>query len=215
MRNRQSRSSVRSLGRALAAVMMLVACKGRDDIKGLNGDSGTGMSPTPSGDTTAQGQRASASPAPTLNDSNIVALLDEANVADSSSGSVAASKGTSADVKEFGRMMMRDHHSMRQQGQSLAKSLGITPVPAPGDSTASSAKAWQDSLTRMPKGGGWDRVYIAHEVADHQKVLDLAQQSLGQAKHEELKQLIKRATPVIEAHLTRAQAIQKTLESSS
>jgi hypothetical protein len=46
-------------------------------------------------------------------------------------------------------------------------------------------------------------------------VLDLAQQSLGQAKHEELKQLIKRATPVIEAHLTRAQAIQKTLESSS
>src|SRR5258705_1359928 len=51
--------------------------------------------------------------APALTDANIFALLDEANAADSAAGSIAAVKGTSPDVKAFGRQMMRDHHALR------------------------------------------------------------------------------------------------------
>src|SRR5882672_9412111 len=42
---------------------------------------------------------APAAAAPSMTDANIFAVLDAANVADSSDGSVAATKGTSADVK--------------------------------------------------------------------------------------------------------------------
>src|SRR4051794_2787004 len=43
-------------------------------------------------------------PAPaSLTDPNIVAILDNANATDSAAGKVASEKGTSADVKDFGK----------------------------------------------------------------------------------------------------------------
>ena len=50
--------------------------------------------------------------APALSDANIVYILDNANMLDSSAGSIAATKGTAADVRDFGQRMMRDHHSL-------------------------------------------------------------------------------------------------------
>jgi predicted outer membrane protein len=76
-----------------------------------------------------------APPAPaaaTWTDANIVALLDEANAADSSAGAVAATKGTAAAVREFARRMMHDHHQLRAQGAALATKLKVTPA-APSD----------------------------------------------------------------------------------
>ena len=55
-----------------------------------------------------------------------------------SAGNMASTKGTNAEVKGFGRDMMRDHHALRKAGQDLAKKLNLTPatprgryVPAP------------------------------------------------------------------------------------
>src|SRR5262249_17852438 len=95
--------------------------------------------------------------APTLTDVNIVALLDEANAADSATGAIAAKKGKNASVKEFGHTMMRDHHSLRKAGQDLAKKLNLTPTPPAGDTLATSAQKWNDSLTAMPAGPDWDK----------------------------------------------------------
>jgi len=64
-------------------------------------------------DSAAKAAAAAPAPAPAppaLNDANIAALLDEVNAADSAAGSLASTKGTNAQVKEFGRTMMRDHH---------------------------------------------------------------------------------------------------------
>src|SRR5215218_4789553 len=41
-----------------------------------------------------------------LSDANIVGLLDEANMADSSSGAYALGKATNAEVKAFAKLMM-------------------------------------------------------------------------------------------------------------
>jgi len=40
-----------------------------------------------------------------ITDPNIVYILDQANAGDSARGRLAATKGTSADVKQFGRLM--------------------------------------------------------------------------------------------------------------
>src|SRR6476469_1283684 len=93
--------------------------------------------------------------APALTDANIVAILDGANAADSAAGSVAAAKGTAADVKAFGRDMMRDHHALRVAGQDLVKKLNVTPALPAGDNSTAAATAWQDSLNTMPKGAAW------------------------------------------------------------
>ena len=146
-----------------------------------------------------------------LTDPNIVAILDAANATDSSAGSVAATKGTNAQVRAFGKDMMRDHHALRKAGQDLAKKLNVTPVMPTGDTSQTVAQKWQDSLNAMPKGADWDKAYIGHEVSYHQAVLSTAQAAEGAAQNADLKALIKKAAPNIEAHLKHAQAIQAKL----
>jgi predicted outer membrane protein len=41
----------------------------------------------------------------TITDANIVYILDQANAADSARGHLAASKATSTDVRQFGKLM--------------------------------------------------------------------------------------------------------------
>jgi len=156
-------------------------------------------------------------PAPTpppLTDANIAAILDGANAADSAAGKIASTKGTRADVKDFARMMMRDHHSLRKQGQDLAKKLNLTPAMPAGDTSQAAAQHWQDSLNAMPKGAAWDKAYIDHEVAYHQAVLQTAQTAQGAAQNAELKDLITKAAPNLQAHLTKAQDIQGKLNAA-
>ncbi|HEX9382518.1 MAG TPA: DUF4142 domain-containing protein, partial [Gemmatimonadaceae bacterium] len=47
-----------------------------------------------------------------ITDPNIVYILDQANASDSARGRLAATKGTSADVKQFGRLMSGEHHAL-------------------------------------------------------------------------------------------------------
>ena len=163
---------------------------------------------------------AAATPAPTtpapaaLTDANIAALLDAANAADSAAGKIASTKGTRADVKDFGRMMMRDHHALRKMGQDLVKKLNVTPAMPAGDTSQMAAQHWQDSLNAMPKGSAWDKAYIDHEVSYHQAVIQTAQTAEGAAQNAELKDLITKAIPNLQAHLTKAQDIQGKLNAA-
>jgi putative membrane protein len=169
-------------------------------------------------DSAAKAAAAAAPPAaptpPPLTDANIAAILDAANAADSAAGKIASTKGTRADVKEFGRTMMRDHHTLRKQGEDLVKKLNVTPAMPAGDTSQAAAQHWQDSLNAMAKGAAWDKAYIYHEVAYHQAVLQIAQTALAAAQNAELKDLITKAAPNIQAHLTKAQDIQSKLNAA-
>ena len=142
-----------------------------------------------------------------LTDANIAAILDQANMSDSARGALAETKGTSTDVKNFGKLMMGEHHALRKAGQNLVKKLNMT-LP-PGDNSEEQAKAEMDSLTAMPKGAAWDKAYIDFEVTYHEAVLSTATKALGVAQNQELKNLIKTAAPTLQHHLDRAKAIQK------
>jgi putative membrane protein len=193
---------------ALTAAAIVAACskgdKSADSARAADSAGATSSAAAPAA--------APAAPAaPTLTDPNIVAILDAANMTDSASGAVAATKGTSAQVRSFGRDMMRDHHALRKSGQDLAKKLNVTPEMPAGDNSQAAATAWHDSLTAMPKGAAFDKAYIDHEVAYHQAVLQTAQTALGAAQNADLKSLIQKAAPNIQAHLEHAQQIQSKL----
>lgn len=149
--------------------------------------------------------------APAMSDGNILAMLDQANVADSTTGSIAAAKGTNADVKSFGRDMMRDHHALRVAGMDLSTKANISPAPPAGDTTATRDKTLADSLNAMPRGAAWDRFYIDHAVMHHTEVLATAQSGMNAAQSAELKALIEKAAPNVQAHLDRAKQIQSGL----
>ncbi len=209
MRDRLMRQGL--LGAAVLAAAMLGACRPRESRTGTTGMAGPGqraetMPPAGAAET------AGAKPATgALTDANIVALLDEANRADSAAGALAFRKATNRDVKAFASLMMGEHHGLRVQGQRLAKKLNLTPEPPANDPVQPLARAEMDSLQAAPKGARFDRTYIDQEVRAHQAVLDLVTKAHDAAQNPELKALIEKAKPVIQRHLDRAQAIQQRL----
>jgi putative membrane protein len=189
-----------------AAALAVVACAKKDDT--------TADTTTVSGtmaDTSAMAA-SSTNTAGTWSDANIVALLDEANAADSSAGAIAATKGTAAAVRSFAKDMMRDHHTLRAQGAALAKKLNVTPAAPSDDPVTSMAQNETNTLNSTAKGKDFDKAYIDAEVDAHKAVLDLATKAAGQTQTTELKNLIQKAAPLIQAHLTKAESIQKTLK---
>ncbi len=188
---------------ASIGIASLASCKGRQSSDAA---SGTVESPATRTDTAGAPSEAGA-----LTDPNIVALLDEANMADSASGAYAVGKATNPEVKAFARLMMGEHHALRMQGKQLAQRLNVTPAPPANDPLKPAAEAGMAALKAAPKGAEFDRTYIEQEVAMHKTVLDLAEKAHDAAKNEELKKLIEQAKPVIEKHLEQAEEIQKKL----
>jgi putative membrane protein len=186
--------------------LALGACQPREDAGTTSGaatDTAGAAQPVLSDTAAAPGER--------LADANIVALLDEANMADSAAGALAAKKATNSEVKAFAKLMMGEHHALRLQGQQLAKRLNVTPQPPANDPVKPLADQVTATLQSTPKGPEFDRIYIENEVKVHQAVLDLAKKAHGQAQNEELKKLIEQAQPVIERHLDKAKELQKKL----
>lgn len=193
---------------AAIAIALVTACsKGSDD-------SGTGkMDPAAeNGVEAGPGSMNGAAGTGGMNDANIFYVLNAADMADSAKGTLASTKGTSADVREFAKMMVRDHHSLRQQGQDLAKRLAIQPAPPPSDSLPAKLDTAMSRLTAAAKGRDFDKAYVDHEVTAHLEVLSLVTMAMAATRNSEIKNLIQKAAPVIQAHLDRVQAIQKDLQ---
>ena len=193
------------------ALMLVTSCGGREggDRAGAAGDASA------AGDTVAMAADTVPQRDAELTDANIVALLDHANVADSSAGALAAPKATNARVKQFAKLMMSEHHALRKQGQDLAKKLGVTPEPPAEDPVTAMAAKETEALQSAAKGAEFDRTYIQQEIAAHEAVLDLAEKSHDAADNAELKALIEKARPVIEKHLKQAQDLEKSLSAGS
>jgi putative membrane protein len=189
------------------ATITVAACSKKENY----GADTTAASSTMSADTSAMGASSTASSG-TWSDANIVALLDEANAADSSAGSIAATKGTSSAVRDFAKQMMRDHHQLRAQGAALAKKLNVTPAAPGDDPVPGMAQNETNTLNTTAKGKDFDKAYIDAEVDAHKAVLDLATKAAGQTQTTELKNLIQKAAPVIQGHLDKAESIQKNLK---
>ncbi len=195
------------LALVLGAAVAMTACK-----KNENYGSDTGMAKD-TGMAAAADTGMAATPAPAaLSDANIVYILDNANMLDSAAGSVAATKGTAADVRDFGKRMMRDHHSLRKQGQDLAKKLNVTPAAPPNDDSKASYDKTMSMLNGAAKGKDFDKAYIDNEVTYHAAVLQTATTAMGAAQNAELKNLIQKAAPAIQAHLDLATSIQAKMK---
>jgi putative membrane protein len=146
-----------------------------------------------------------------LDDPTIVAIFDAANTADIETGQLATERGASAEVRQFGAMLVRDHKAVRQQGRDLAKKLGVTPTP-PADDKSAVAHAKAMTSLRALKGRAFDHAFLQHEVAFHKGVIDAVTTTLLPAtKNEELKDLVVKVAPAFQAHMAAADNLDKKL----
>jgi putative membrane protein len=146
------------------------------------------------------------------NDAQIAHIVVTANQVDIDAGKLAQQKGSTADVKSFGKQMVTDHSGVNKQATALVTKLGVKPEDNP---TSQSLKAGgQDNVKRLKtlKGRAFDKAYVDHEVTYHEQVLQAIDTALlPNAKNEELKGLIQKVRPAIDAHLQHAKHMQATL----
>lgn len=162
---------------------------------------------------TAAAQTQQKATPPSLDDPTIVAIFDAANGADIETGTLAAERGASKDVRDFGAMLARDHRQVRQQGRDLARKLGVTPTPAKNDQMAKDHDAAMVRL-RSLSGAEFDRAFLEHESAFHKAVIDAIQSTLLPAiTSAELRALVVKVAPAFEAHRLAAENLQKKLAS--
>ena len=150
-------------------------------------------------------QAGKAAPATKLDDPTIVAIFDAANTWDIETGNIAAKKGSSKEVRDFGAMIARDHNMVRQQGRDLAKKLSVTPT-APKDFAM--AKDHDDAVKKLNSLSGkeFDKAFLAHEVAFHKAVIDAVNTTLMPSlKNAEVKDLVTKVAPAFKAHEDAAQ----------
>jgi putative membrane protein len=196
------------LSLSVGTIAVLSACKAKNESAGAL-DTTKAATAT---DTTA---RAATTPAaPALTDANIVAILDAANESDSAFGAMAVKKTKNPQVRQFARLMMAEHHMIRQQGQQLAKKLNVTPVPPANFDAPDKQKAAMSDL-ETKTGAAFDKAYIDHEVVYHEGLLETANQALAAAQNPELKDLIQKAAPVVQKHLDMAKQLQAKLNTGT
>jgi putative membrane protein len=150
-------------------------------------------------------QRTVAAQGAKLDDPTIIAIFDAANSWDMETGAIAAKKGTTKEVRDFGAMLVRDHRMVRQQGRDLVRKLGVHPTPPKNFAMARDHAAALRTL-RAAKGNAFDRAFLGHEVAYHKAVIDAVNTSLLPAlQNQEARDLVTKVAPAFKAHQDAAQ----------
>lgn len=119
-------------------------------------------------------------------------------------GRLAAERGSSDAVKQFGQRMVDDHSRANSELMQLASGKGIT-LP-----TALDAKH-QALVTRMSRlsGAAFDRAYAREMVKDHQKAVALFQREATRGSDSDLKAFAQTTLPALQEHLRMARALPR------
>jgi putative membrane protein len=141
----------------------------------------------------------------------VLGFLNVANASDIEEGRLAQEKARSLRVKDYARRMVEDHQTMLRQGSSTATQLQVAPALDAESRTVFTGHTKVMEKLRDTSGLSFDRAYIKHEIATHQEVLHRVDQAAKEARHPELKQLLKESRPVIQSHLDQAMLLNELL----
>jgi putative membrane protein len=164
----------------------------------------------------AQGSSAGGTPGEALTDPQIAAIVIAANQADIDAATLAKSRSKNKDVLSFAGLMIKDHSSVNKKAKQLATKLKIKP-----EETATSRaleKGGKENLAALKKlkGAAFDKAYIDQEVTAHEQVLSTINDKLiPSAQNAELKALLEKVAPVIQAHLDHAKELQGKLSAGT
>ncbi len=117
-------------------------------------------------------------------------------------GQLAQDKGSSQDVKDFGKKMVQDHTKANDDLKSVASKDSITLPTAimPKD------QALYDRLSKL-SGAQFDHAYIAAMVKDHRKDVADFQKESSSGQNADVKDFATRTLPTLQEHLRMVEGI--------
>ncbi len=118
-------------------------------------------------------------------------------------GQLAQKNGGSDAAKSFGEMLANDHSANRDQAQSIASALGVTPPTAPDPQSQKTI----DKLSKL-SGKAFDRELAKDMIADHQK--DIREfTAMQRDRNTPVADFAKQTLPTLRKHLQTAEDVRK------
>ncbi|MCP3165103.1 DUF4142 domain-containing protein [Myxococcus qinghaiensis] len=148
----------------------------------------------------------------TLDDAQIVRVLQVANEGEVALGTLGQSRATTEPVRDFSAEMVTEHTAARQQLDALAAAQGIRPA----DSEVSMQLMEEVQRLMMAldglEGERFDLALMDAQLAAHARTAMLADALLApQAQNEALQQELRVQRMAVQKHLEEALPIQKAL----
>jgi putative membrane protein len=137
-----------------------------------------------------------------MQDKMFLQKASEGGMAEVQLGKLAAEKGNSSEVKQFGQKMVEDHTRLNEQLKPIADTFGVS---APKHLNKAD-QAEYDKLSGL-SGDAFDQEYITDMVKDHRKDLHEFRREETATSNPELKQAVGQAEQVISQHLSMIQGI--------
>jgi putative membrane protein len=135
-------------------------------------------------------------------DSTFIRTAAMDGMAEVEHGRLAAQNASSAEVKEFGERMVKDHEKANAELKSLAAQKNVT---LPGELDAKH-RAMQDKLSKL-KGAAFDSAYVSHMVDAHKQAVALFQREAKSGKDAETKAFAEKILPTLQEHLKVVQGL--------
>lgn len=141
------------------------------------------------------------------NTSNFLVKAADGGLAEVAAGKIGEEKAVSKGVKDFAGQMVKDHNAVNDEVKSLASKLNITLPGAPGEDH-------QKSIADLggKKATAFDKDFIDMMVKDHKNTIDLFKDASDDDIDADVKAFVNATIPRLEAHLARADSLQKILK---
>jgi putative membrane protein len=117
-------------------------------------------------------------------------------------GRLAAQKGASDEVRQFGQRMVDDHSKANEQLMQIASGKGMTP-PTTLDAKHQAAMQKLSALS----GEKFDKEYVKMMVSDHKKDVGEFQKEASGGKDADVKAFASSTLPTLQEHLQMIQRI--------
>lgn len=119
-------------------------------------------------------------------------------------GRLAQSRAGDPKVREFGRVLVRDHRAAKQQALSVARAARVR---IDAQALTPDATDAERRLSRM-KGRGFDRMFVHHMVEDHEKDIARFEQQ-SRSRDLATARLARQTLPHLRHHLEIARSLER------
>jgi putative membrane protein len=143
-------------------------------------------------------------------DENFAKKAAQGGMAEVKLGQLAEQKGSSPEVKNFGRRMVQDHSKANNELKDVTSKENI-PLPNEMDK---SDQATYDRLSKL-SGDAFDRAYARDMVKDHSKDVSEFQKEAKNGKDESIKNFAAQTLPALQNHLDQARQMEQAVNQSS
>ncbi|HEY0707001.1 MAG TPA: DUF4142 domain-containing protein [Polyangia bacterium] len=138
---------------------------------------------------------------------DVLTKLHHANQMEIEAGKLAQEKGHSKGVKDFGKLLVKEHTAADKKVVSLAKQLK---VDLPAD--AAPMKHEKLEQAKALSGPEFDKAFTASMLEDHQKDVADATDARDRTTNPKLKRLLTELVPKLEKHRATAEKLAAAAE---